>query len=130
MASFMMELTELAQIKNVTEKIRQKLAVLNIPQEVLLDIQLAVTEVVGNAFLHGTKGLHNPKVKIEWSINNNSISIRIKDNGSGFNYKSLGTLEDNDILAEKGKGLFLVSKVLDELLFNEKGNEIYCLKKW
>lgn len=130
MESFIMELNEVVQIKNVIKKLREKLAEVDIPQETLWDIQLVVTEVLGNAFLHGTKGLESPRVKIEWFINKNSITIKFKDNGPGFDHKSWINFETGDILAEEGRGLFLISKVLDELRFNDKGNELFCLKKW
>lgn len=130
MGRCIMELTDLTQINSLIQLLREKLAAVNIPQESFLDIQLVITEAVGNAFLHGTKGLKNPKVMIELHICNNSISMRIKDNGSGFDYRSFRDFGEFDILAEKGRGLFLISKIVDELRFNDKGNEIYCLKKW
>jgi len=123
-------LTELSQMEDVISQLRGKLISINITQEALLDIQLAVTEAIGNAFLHGTKGLDKPQVEIEWFIDNDSISIKVKDNGYGFDHSGLGALDDNEILAERGRGLFLIYSVLDEVRFNEKGNEIYCFKKW
>lgn len=130
MGSFIMELNELAQIKCVVKKLRERLGEIDIPPETLWDIQLVVTEVLGNAFLHGTKGLERPRVIIEWLINSNSIAIKFKDNGPGFDHKSWRDFETSDLLAEEGRGLFLISKVLDELQFNEKGNELFCLKRW
>ncbi|MGI6226492.1 MAG: ATP-binding protein [Peptococcales bacterium] len=124
------QLTELGQIENVIAKLREKLFSINVPQETFLDIQLALMEAVGNAFLHGVQGKERPLVELEWLINTNSIRLRIKDNGLGFNYKDLGCFHEPDILAEKGRGLFLMYSVLDEVRFNEQGNEIYCCKKW
>lgn len=125
-----MQITELSQVESIITKLREKLFAIKIPHEAFLDVQLALMEIIGNAFLHGTIGLENPQVEVEWQINNNSITLKVTDNGSGFDYKYAGTIYDDDILEEKGRGLFLVFNVLDEVRFNDKGNEIYCLKRW
>jgi len=130
MIKSVLRLTELAQIEDVVCQLKEKLMALNIPQEAFYDIQLALTEAIGNAFLHGTRGADKPQVEVEWLINNDSISFKVKDNGPGFSHGAMGNLDDNMILAEKGKGLFLIYNVIDQVRFNQKGNEIYCFKKW
>lgn len=130
MANKVFRLTELSQIENLIVKLREKLFVLNIPQETFLDIQLAVTEAIGNSFKHGTKGIDKPLVEVEWLINGSSISLKIRDNGSGFNFEDLKVLNEHNLLEEEGRGLFLIFSVLDEVWFNDRGNEICFLKRW
>lgn len=130
MPSTIIYLTQLSELQDVIGRLREKLFAKDVPMETFLDIQLAVTEAIGNAFLHGTKDLENPLVKVEWKINTNSIFLKIKDNGSGFDFQSAGIIDENNLLDEKGRGLFFISNLLDEVNFNEKGNEICCLKRW
>ncbi|MFZ7102235.1 MAG: ATP-binding protein [Peptococcaceae bacterium] len=132
MINTVLKLTKLAQIEDVIKLLRAEISAVNIPEETFYDIQLAITEAVSNAFLHGTRGCSEDWVELEWWIENNSTKVRIKDNGEGFNYSRAGELNLNPeaILAEHGKGLFLIFSVVDDVWFNDKGNEIYCLKKW
>lgn len=125
-----LKLTDLLQIENVIKTLRSELQSYNVPQETFFDIQLAITEAVNNAFIHGSKGLKKLLVEIEWWITSDKIQIKIKDNGPGFDYSQAGRFNVENILDEKGKGLFLMFSVLDKVWFNDQGNEVYCLKKW
>lgn len=125
-----LQLTDLAEMEALIGLLRGKLSSVSIPEEAFFDIQLAVTEAVNNAFIHGSKNLQKTVVEIEYWIDDYSFKIKIKDNGAGFDYRQAGKLKDEDILAENGKGLFLIFNVVDDVWFNATGNEIYCLKRW
>ena len=52
------------------------------------------------------------------------------DAGEGFDYKGLADpTTDENIIREGGRGVFLIRHLMDEVNFNEKGNEIRMIKR-
>ena len=51
--------------------------------------------------------------------------ISVIDEGRGFNYNNLpDPMIEKSIGKNYGKGLFIVKKYMDEVMFNEKGNRV------
>lgn len=123
-------LTELKEMGKVLSHLKERLIHFDITHDELLDVQLTITETLSNAFLHGSKNMESPQVEIEWRINKRCILLKVKDNGPGFNYDPECDLDNYEELSEGGRGLFLLQNILDKVWFNDRGNEIYCLKRW
>lgn len=92
-------------------------------------IQIAINEAVNNAILHGNKNCPNKQVQIALKTKDDQLIIKIKDSGNGFEgNKKVDFLEKNyekhGILKESGRGLLIIRQVVDELKYNEKGNEM------
>ncbi|MFZ5945314.1 MAG: ATP-binding protein [Bacillota bacterium] len=130
MTNTLVRLTNLKQIEEVIGQLRLIFIEKGVPEEASFDIQLALMESINNAFLHGCRGIEEPFVEVEWFIKNNSIKMRVRDNGKGFDHSSAGSFDEINILEEKGKGLYLIFSILDNVWFNEAGNEILFEKKW
>lgn len=59
-----------------------------------------------------------------------SLSVRIRDEGSGFDWRSLPDPTDPMyLLAEHGRGVLLARLAVDELTFNDAGNEVSLVKE-
>lgn len=86
-------------------------------------LKLILTEMMGNSFCHGNKGIDESTIKVEWDLNDRIISISIKDEGSGFDFKNvLGSeLKKED---SRGRGIFMVKQMVDELTFLEGGSKV------
>ena len=66
-------------------------------------------------------------ITVRYSFFNNETSIMIADQGAGFNVSLVKQfLANNESLATEGcgRGLILLKYAVDEVLFNERGNEI------
>lgn len=89
-------------------------------------IDLAVTEAVTNAILHGNEGDANKKVIISLGIEDNIVTAIIKDEGEGFDF----TVSYNDptkpdtITKENGRGLYLMKYLSDELILEDNGSKV------
>jgi serine phosphatase RsbU (regulator of sigma subunit)/anti-sigma regulatory factor (Ser/Thr protein kinase) len=92
-------------------------------------IRLALDECIINAQRHGNKRQFEQPVHLSYLINPNKITFKIRDSGEGFDYENLPdpTLENN-VMNEFGRGVFLTRKFMDEVSFNEIGNEITITK--
>lgn len=90
-----------------------------------LSLQVGVTEALANAVLYGNARDPRKLVKVELLVTRESITIRVTDQGRGFDPASIPdpTLPAN-LMRSGGRGLFLIRKLMDRVEFNESGNSI------
>jgi serine/threonine-protein kinase RsbW len=100
---------------------------LKLSQDKLDSLAIAVTEVVANAIFHGNKEDQNKKVTVTFSIAGDELTVRITDEGYGFDVKSIrDPLDPKNLLKESGRGIFLVRNLVDEVDFkpSKKGTTV------
>ncbi|MBK6283360.1 MAG: ATP-binding protein [Draconibacterium sp.] len=88
-------------------------------------IYLCISEAVLNSIQHGNKNDLDKEVSIILDCNDEEISIKIEDEGDGFDFKNLQNpiLKEN-INKESGRGIFIIKNLTDTIEFNEKGNQV------
>jgi sigma-B regulation protein RsbU (phosphoserine phosphatase) len=114
---------DLKNVKNIFEDISQKL---NLSQKLRNSIRLAFSEALGNAIEHGAKCDSRKKIKIEYQLGEAGLKFVITDPGRGFDHR-LYTV-DADFLKIRGRGLFLINSIMDEVYYNDAGNQITMIK--
>ncbi len=91
---------------------------LNLSQDSLDSLAIAVTEIVANAIFHGNKENESKKVTVTFAIEKDTLIVRISDEGMGFDLKRVGDpLHPQNLLKESGRGIFLVKNLVDEVEF-------------
>lgn len=96
------------------------------------ELRLIFSELIANAVIHGNKKDELKKVTLEADILPSFIIIgKIRDEGKGFNYLELLSSNSNpcDVYNEHGRGIRIVSKLADKLIFNLSGREIIFHKR-
>jgi serine/threonine-protein kinase RsbW len=89
------------------------------------NILIAVTEAVNNAITHGNHNNPDKSVTIAYSIDPNSITFSISDEGSGFDYKNLPDPTAPENLDKvNGRGIFLMKNLSDNIQFDENGKQV------
>lgn len=79
---------------------------------------VACTEAVNNAIIHGNKNDPRRKVTIRCIATNKSVTIRVKDEGAGFNSHNLPDPRDEkNLMKESGRGVFLMRSLMDKVIF-------------
>lgn len=88
-------------------------------------ILIGTLEAVNNAIVHGNKSDVNKFVKVEFLLDNGNLKVTVTDEGKGFKPKEIPdpTLPEN-IEALAGRGVFLMSKLADDIEFNKVGNSV------
>jgi len=114
-----------------------------IPQADKDQIISAFREILINAMEHGAHFDPSQHVEISFIRSRRAIACRVKDPGQGFSLHELrhattGTsLEDlfNSVAVREEKGLrpggfgmLLAKKLVDELIYDEKGNDVLLIK--
>jgi serine/threonine-protein kinase RsbW len=90
-----------------------------------LNFRVGVTEALANAILYGNKGDPSKKITVDVSLDRTRVALRVVDEGNGFDARNVPdpTLPAN-LRSSKGRGIFLLRKLMDEVEFNERGNEV------
>ncbi len=69
------------------------------------------------------------RINVEIERDNHKISVKIQDEGEGFNWRDLPDPSDpENLLSENGRGLYLAWACVDSLTFNKKGNTVTIVK--
>jgi serine/threonine-protein kinase RsbW len=99
----------------------------------LLKIGMAVRESVVNAVVHGNRYNANKKVSFSVVKNPQRLTVRIADEGEGFDYEDVpDPLAPENLMRSSGRGIFLIRSFMDELLIRrlEPGGMEFVLVKY
>jgi len=95
------------------------------------DIELALTEALANAVVHGAKG--DPSKTIECDVacdENQGMLIVVRDPGEGFDpTKVPSPMHGENLYSDHGRGIYLINQLMDKVSFQKNGTEIHMLKQ-
>ena len=123
------DLSNVQKVEKITEKIAKYMKFSEEEQD---SLAISVTEIVGNAIVHGNKKDKNKKVTVNFDYKDETITVSIQDEGDGFNEKTIANpLEPENLLKESGRGIFIVRALMDEVDFirSKKGTTVRLVKK-
>lgn len=89
--------------------------------------KLALSENCYNRLLAERRNVpayKNRLVKIRLDYNPKQLSVTIIDEGEGFRVENYITPTEENLLAQSGRGILLSRMYCDELLYNNKGNQV------
>ena len=88
-------------------------------------ILIGTLEAVNNAIVHGNKSDINKFVNVDFLLDAGNLMVTVTDEGKGFKPSEIPdpTLPEN-IEALAGRGVFLMSKLADDIQFNNIGNSV------
>ena len=109
-------------IENAIDEVTGKIG---INQDNYGKIMVATLEAVNNAIKHGNKENADKLVDVVIEFIENELRITVTDQGDGFDPEQIpGPTLPANIEALSGRGVFLMTKLSDEISFNEKGNGV------
>src|SRR5260370_23752948 len=115
----------------------------SIPEAEKDQVILAFKEILINAMEHGGHFDPSQHVEISFIRAHRAIACRVKDPGRGFSLEELrhsaagsspddlvshASVRDERGMRPSGFGILLAKKLDDELIYNEKGNEVVLVK--
>jgi len=81
----------------------------------LMKIGMAVRESMVNAVVHGNRYNENKKVRLSVTRNSSRFTVRIADEGEGFDFDGLpDPLASENLMRTSGRGIFLIRSFMDE----------------
>lgn len=95
------------------------------------DIELALTEALANAVVHGAGS--DPSKIVECDVacdQRHGLLIVVRDPGPGFDpAKIADPCDGENIYSHHGRGIFLINQLMDEVRFHKNGTEIHMIKR-
>ena len=116
----------------------------NIPEVDRESMVTAFREILLNAMEYGGHFDSRQHVEISFTYRDGSITCRLKDPGEGFSMKELGhaavssaagDLWTHAVVREQkgmrpgGFGMLIAKRLVDQLIYNDKGNEVLMVKR-
>lgn len=88
-------------------------------------ILVSTLEAVNNAILHGNNGLPEKMVDIRIDCTGSDLTIQVSDEGAGFQPENIpDPTRPENIEAQNGRGVFLMSRLADSIKYNDQGNTV------
>ena len=114
-------------VENAIDEIMKEIG---ISEENYGKILVSTLEAVNNAIMHGNNSDCNKKVNIEIAYKKKKLKIKIKDEGKGFIPALIPdpTMPQN-LEALNGRGIFLMSRLADEIKYSKRGNAVTMVFK-
>jgi len=98
-------------------------------ERAIFAVKLALEEAIINAIKHGNELDDTKKVQVSFAIDENQVVISVRDEGKGFDPEAVpDPTTEEGLLATSGRGLALIRAYMDEIRFNETGNELTMIK--
>lgn len=110
-----------------------------LPEAEKEEVAFAFREIVLNAMEHGGKFDPGKFVEVCYLKSKRQVTCRVKDPGEGFSLQEVLDAEQRKPLPEvegpegaevevEGLGILLAKHYVDELIYNESGNEVFLIK--
>ena len=134
------ELTATSQLEQFRRLQRFSDALFNsrLPDQVCEDLKMAVEEVGRNAVEWGNRFDPDKQVHVSYCIFDDRVVIKVEDEGEGFTPQSLPdptadpmkTMQDRMDAGKRpgGYGVYLIQRLVDDIVYNEKGNIVLLIK--
>jgi serine/threonine-protein kinase RsbW len=88
-------------------------------------LQVVLSEALANAILRGNREALDKSVEIRAELLQEVIRVHVTDEGPGFDPTSVPEpIQPEQLDEARGRGLFLIRKLVDAVQFNEQGNSI------
>ena len=115
-------INEIGKLNNFVENICTQQ---NLPPELIMDLKLAIEEVVANTINYGFDKIEDAKISVSLKFKPNEVLIEIKDNGKAFDPTISSEVNIDAALEERtigGLGLFLVKQLTDSISYRRVDN--------
>ena len=117
--------SEIGNLRVVENVIDNMINEIGINQDNYGKILVSTLEAVNNAIIHGNKSDLLKFVKIKIDNPGNDLIISVEDEGPGFKPSEIpDPTKPENIENISGRGVYLMSRLADEIEFNESGNKV------
>jgi anti-sigma regulatory factor (Ser/Thr protein kinase) len=118
------EIKELRRISRLLEELEAKW---ELPVKVVMNINLALEEVVSNVIFYAFQEGTDHNIELEFRRTHNQLMVHITDDGIAFNPLQTPPPDDLAKKAEErnvgGLGIYFVKNFMDDLAYKREGNK-------
>lgn len=114
--------SEIGNLRLVEKAIDELSLELDLSDEVYGNVLVATMEATNNAIIHGNNSDPNKNVNIKILLDQKALKVQIKDQGTGFDHQNIPDPTSPENLEKiNGRGIFLMERLSDEILYLEDG---------
>jgi serine/threonine-protein kinase RsbW len=122
--------SEIRHMDGVLYYLNERMLKLGIVHSEDSEVLIALDEAIVNAIKHGNKCDPRKAVHIVAEFTSDGARFTISDEGSGFVRENVPDPTDPCRLLEpNGRGLLLINHIMDEVCFNQSGNQLEMFKR-
>jgi serine/threonine-protein kinase RsbW len=109
-----------------------------LPNQICEDLKMAVEEVGRNAIEWGNRFDPDKRVRVSYCMFDDRVVIKMEDEGEGFAPQNIPdptrdpvkTMQERQEAGKRpgGYGVYLIQKLVDQTIYNEKGNIVLLIK--
>lgn len=116
-------------LKDVTGALMDVLRQKGVAEGTIFDVHVGFEEALRNAMVHGNKNDPAKKVTVETEVRDDRVTISVEDEGEGFDPGTVAnpTLDEN-LLKEGGRGVYLITHLMDEVSYENGGRKVVMVK--
>lgn len=112
-------------LRIIEGKVDEIMSSLGISKDEYGRIMVATMEAVNNAIVHGNQYDKSKDVDISFECSQKDFIVKVKDQGMGFNPDCIpDPTSPENIENLRGRGVFLMKNLADDIGFNDVGNEV------
>jgi len=114
--------SEIGNLRLVEKAIDELSLELDLSDEIYGNVLVATMEATNNAIIHGNNSDPSKNVRIEIQCQEKELKVHIEDQGIGFDHSSIPDPTSPENLEKiNGRGIFLMERLSDEILYLEEG---------
>lgn len=114
--------SEIGNLRLVEKAIDELSLELDLSDEIYGNVLVATMEATNNAIIHGNNSDPEKSVRIEILCEEKELKVHIEDQGIGFDYSTVPDPTAPENLEKiNGRGIFLMERLSDEILYLEDG---------
>jgi serine/threonine-protein kinase RsbW len=103
---------EISKFENLLVEINNEFGM---AMEKFINFQIAASEAIVNAIVHGNKQNPQKKVFVEVITDEQKLEMKIRDEGEGFDVSKLpDPTDETNLYKESGRGVFIIRSLVDE----------------
>jgi len=120
--------SEFATIERMVDEAERFFSARVSDEDTAHNLLLLASEAVTNGVEHGNKFDAEKKVTITFSTNAHHATVTVEDEGSGFERIDVpDPVADDHLFASRGRGLFLMEQLADEIRYENGGRRIVVI---
>jgi serine/threonine-protein kinase RsbW len=122
--------SELGAAREAENRLLDEVAKYRYSETCVFAIKLAVEEAVNNAIKHGNGFDARKIVDITFEVGPDRTVVTITDQGEGVRPADVADpTADENLEKPTGRGILLMHAYMDEVRYNEKGNQVCLVKR-
>ncbi|MBC7797797.1 MAG: ATP-binding protein [Pyrinomonadaceae bacterium] len=120
----------IAPMHSILNYLQERLAKMGVIERETSNVFIALDEAFVNAVKHGNRFNHEKIVKISAEISPSEARFTVEDEGEGFDVSAIpDPLDPENLFKTSGRGVLLIQNIMDEVSYNERGNQVTMIKR-